>query len=119
MTVFPATVLCLALTLLGIGQDRSTGPTNQPPTQGGKTLDEWLRRLDSKDRRVRLEALIAIARFEDDAYKAVPVLLKQLKADDPEIRARTVTALGLVGRGDQGEFKPLINALKDRAPRVR
>ena len=119
MTVFLAPVLSLALTLLGIGQDRSTGPSDQPPIHGGKMLEEWLKRLDNKDRRVCLEALIAIGKFGDAANEAVPVLLKRIQDDDWEIKARTTTALGLVGRGDQGEFKPLLTALKDKDPRVR
>ena len=93
-----------------------------PPERRARRDDEAHRvveaiaRLKLPNRKDRLRALETIKRFPD---KAIPVLVRAARNDDPVVRARVANALALVGKGDRDALFALGVLLNDPDAFVR
>ena len=47
------------------------------------------------------------------AKDAVPAVIKALEDEDPKVRGKVATALGVIGRDDDDVVRALINVLED------
>jgi HEAT repeat protein len=122
-------LLSLALVVLVgvlVGWWNSSSPTKPKEEKGhtvkGRTANDWLARLKSKDRAEREEAAGVLRQDlgrDDQAF--VPDLLKALKDDSSFVRGTVVAALGRLGLvGDARDITPaLAGALADKDLLVR
>src|SRR4051794_7569080 len=98
----------LLLAFAARGQDSKKdlskdSPSSSGPTEiGGKTLEQWIKDIPSKDRSKGENAIRTVLYFPADrAYAAVPVLLAELKKNtfdapiDTSIRVNIPIALGV------------------------
>jgi HEAT repeat protein len=104
----------------------SNSPTKPPEEPGhtvkGRTANDWVARLKSKDRAEREEAAGVLRQDlgrDDQAF--VPDLIEAVKDDNPFVRGIVVAALGRLGLvGDAREITPaLAEALADKDFTVR
>lgn len=92
------------------GQKKDKDKDKEPPEKkttiteiGGRSIDQWIKEIPSKDRSKGENAIRTILMFHpDQAYEAVPVLLAELKKHpnqivlDISIRVNAVIALGVI-----------------------
>src|SRR5713226_2134113 len=67
-------------------------------SQEKKDLDALLKDLDSKDREIRLAAVMALADLGPDAGKAAKALAEFLTAKDADLQLNAAIALGKIGK---------------------
>jgi HEAT repeat protein len=81
---------------------------------GEEAFDSLLAVLNNPKAKGRAHAAAALGLIGDQ--RAVPVLLKALRDNDPVLRSRAAVALGRVG--DPNAFDSLVEALRDSKPHV-
>src|ERR1022692_2151594 len=74
-----------------------TSARGEQPEQK-KELDTLLKDLESKDREVRLAAVMGLAEYGPEANKAVPGLVAALQEKDVEMQLNAAIALGKIGK---------------------
>ena len=79
------------------------------------SVSSVLSMLDSTDKNLQKEAIIALGNIGDAA--AVPKLLNSLESSSKTIRIRTTIALGKIGY--QSATHAILNLLKDKNPHIR
>jgi len=110
--ILAASVLCLFISTNEISAQKN------PPIRQikGKTVEQWIKEIRSKDPSKGEEAIRTILLFHPDvAYEAVPVLIKELKRHnngptvDISIRVNAVIALGVIlGEGGANDPEPKV-----------
>ena len=113
---------CLVLALV-ITSAASAADTKEP-TYGNRTLTEWLKALDSKNRQEQQRALDAVCIFGPDARAAIPRMLELLKEtkDQPEerwFRLALIAALGSTGPEAKDALPHILPLLRAEYPDER
>jgi len=83
-----------------------------PPAEW-QPLDQWIKALESTDRKVRLHAARNLAAWGAEAKPAVPALINILGDPDPDLRAPSARALGAVGPAARPAVPSLLKALRE------
>ncbi len=81
--------------------------------------EDWIRKLNDRDRYVRMQAAAALSQIGADALKAVPGLIKALADEDESIRQWAGHALGKIGPEAVAAVPALTAALGDENAFVR
>jgi HEAT repeat protein/S1-C subfamily serine protease len=91
------------------------------PTFGGATVDVagLVKRLDSRDNRIRTKAIVTLGKIGPPARLAVPALLSTMKDSDDLVRKETAAALKKIGPPEKSEKPLLEKSLSDGSPEVR
>ena len=103
LSVFALT-LCLAIPVSIAAQQ--TQPAE--PQYNDRSLNSWMKDLDSADKRTRLVAADAIARMGPQAKPALPALIKLLNDPEKSIRMSGIVAIARIG----AEAKPALPILQ-------
>lgn len=114
-------VAMLLLTAQAGAQTPSTkdGSSKEPTPKkvdkvDGRTLDEWIKLLKSEDPSRRTQAIIAITQFEEDAARAVPILITIIRSDtDVSPRVKAVHVMRFIEINDK-DVPEVIRALYGR-----
>lgn len=88
------------LGLPGAGPTRpakSAIKSEEEPTHEGVGLSQWMDRLADPDASTRSKAAFALGRMGSKAKRALPVLLKMLNDQEPDVREMVLMSLGLIG----------------------
>ncbi len=103
--------------LLTTGQSRAADEQNYL----GKSFDEWVKMLESKnedDRLTASAAMVVLAKRGEKAKPAVPVLSRGLSDKNDDIRRRCAEALMVLGKHSKDALPALEKALQRlRRPR--
>ena len=86
---------------------------------GGRSTDDCLKALRSKDSTERLRAINALGERRAQAAEVVPALTAALQDDDAFVRRDAALALGEMGAGAKSAVPALLAALRDRNAHVR
>jgi HEAT repeat protein len=110
-------LLVAALGLLTI----PAGLPGQQPNFLGKSLNQWLDELSSRDARVRRGAAFALGKSGGEAVSAVPKLVRTLRDPVPAVREAAAYALGEIGPTASDQTVPSLLTLltKDEEALVR
>src|SRR4051812_47541295 len=85
-----------------------------------KTLEQWVRQLQSDDLDSRHSACFALQYFEsEDAVRAVPSLVPLLRSKEDRLRGGAADALGRIGPLARDGLLPLTALLADEKAHVR
>lgn len=99
---------------LATGETSSQVALSQPGsdqvTHKGKTLQEWITALQSKDRDTRIAASEALLALGTQAKSAIPLLIRALEDSDPLVRYNATLALGKMGPDALTELKKAGNS---------
>jgi HEAT repeat protein len=73
----------------------------------GKTLQEWMSLLDTKDAKARVQACQAIGDWQRDGAPTVAALVKVLKDESTDVKIAALGALGRIGPAAKDAVPPL------------
>ncbi len=96
-----------------------TGEAGSEPVIDGKTLGEWLRKLESRDPNDRISACMALEKMGLAARSAIPALRKALRDEDVTVRILAASTLGGLGPHAATAVPDLVAALRDENEYVR
>jgi HEAT repeat protein len=115
--------LLVSLALLCAAPPATTEARQQKkkePAYDGKTVSEWLARIEDKDPRVREKAAFSLRQLGPEATAAVPALAGRLTGDaDVAVRQEAAFALQRIGPAARPAIPALVRALDDRDGHVR
>ncbi len=89
---------------------KTDDPKKTSAQVGGKTLDQWLDDLKSKDPFIRERAIASIKLYGPGARVAVPALIRAMADRDVALRVNAIIALGIIGM-DQQDVQSGVTAL--------
>lgn len=96
-----------------------TDAAGSEPVVDGKTLEEWLKQLKSKDPNDRISACMALEKMGPAARPAIPALRQTLRDEDVTVRILAASTLGGLGPDAAASVPDLIAALNDKNEYVR
>lgn len=97
----------------------ATSEAGSEPVVDGKTLEEWLRKLESRDPNDRINACMALEKMGPSARPAIPALRQALGDDEVTVRILAASALGGLGPDAATAVPDLVAALQDKNEYVR
>ncbi len=97
----------------------ATGDAGSKPVVDGKTLVEWLGKLESKDANDRISACMALEKMGPAARPAIPALRRALRDEEITVRILAASTLGGLGPDAATAVPDLIVAVKDKNEYVR
>jgi HEAT repeat protein len=109
-------ILAMLLCLLGLPGVVGAG---DPPKRLDKTLLQWLKQLDAKDAKVRVQACQALGDFGRAGKDAVGPLAKLLKDEKGDVRYAAADALRRIGPPAKDAVPALAKLLEDDDPSLR
>ena len=86
---------------------------------GGRSTEDWIEALRSKDAAERLHAVKALGERRAQAAEVVPALTAALQDDDAFVRRDAALALGEIGASAKPAVPGLLGGLRDRNAHVR
>jgi ankyrin repeat protein len=95
------------------------GKAGSVPVVNGKTLEEWVRKLESRDPNDRINACMALEKMGLAARPAIPALRQALKDEDVTVRILAASALGGLGPDAATAVPDLVVAMEDKNEYVR
>jgi HEAT repeat protein len=95
------------------------GDAGSEPVVDGKTLVEWLGKLESKDANDRISACMALEKMGPAARPAIPALRRALRDEEVTVRILAASTLGVLGPDAATAVPDLIVAVKDKNEYVR
>jgi ankyrin repeat protein/HEAT repeat protein len=97
----------------------AAGDAGSEPVVDGKTLGEWLRKLESKDPDDRIGACMALEKMGPAARSAIPALRRALRDEEVTVRILAASTLGGLGSDAATAVPDLVAALRDENEYVR
>lgn len=97
----------------------ATGDAGSEPVVDGKTLVEWLRKLESRDSNDRISACMALEKMGLAARPAIPALRRTLRDEEVTVRILAASTLGGLGPDAATAVPDLVAALQDKNEYVR
>ena len=97
----------------------ATGDAGSEPVVDGKTLVEWLRKLESRDSNDRISACMALEKMGPAARPAIPALRRTLRDEEVTVRILAASTLGGLGPDAATAVPDLVAALQDKNEYVR
>ena len=81
-------------------------------------LEALANRLEDPNKQVRASALNSLARLGQEARPCLERVVAAIGDPDSFVRSRAVEALGMIGSGEYGQIMALLDASRDREPKV-
>ncbi|AFY52770.1 HEAT repeat-containing protein [Rivularia sp. PCC 7116] len=102
-------------------RERNTKIGDRLKEKTPEIFDKLLKKLQSKDAKIRVGALSLLSDFEKKSPLVVPSVIKALQDEDPTVRSIAARLLGRIETKNQSELvaQALIKALQDKNPTVR
>ena len=97
----------------------AAGDAGSGPVVDGKTLGEWLRKLESRDPDDRIGACMALEKMGPVARPAIPALRRALRDEEVTVRILAASTLGGLGPDAATAVPDLVAALQDNNEYVR